>query len=116
MGVQLLVRLRIELRGRIVRQAADVDDRAAAIEVRLVDVPHVVHDELDAIHERIERLAAEEQAIEDLDRVALLEQCVNQDAAHVPSATDDEDLRHSHSFGEPCTIVRVIRDWSDDTG
>ena len=72
-GVHLPVGVRVVLRGRIVRQAREVDHAVDAVEGRGGDVAHVGHLDFDAAGVGLERTLAPIEAVEQPDVVPALE-------------------------------------------
>ena len=89
--VHLPVGVRVELGGRVVAQAAEVDDAVDAVERRGGDVADV-GDVTDSRRSRklAEGLVAEVQAVEQPDAVAALDELRDEDAADVAGAAGDE--------------------------
>ena len=92
--VHLVVRGRIELGRRVVGQAAEIYDGGDVVEDAGVHDAHVTDDQLDAITHGLQTVVAVNQAIEDLHRIAALQELFDQDGADVAGATDDEHLLH----------------------
>ena len=75
----------------IVRQAGEVQDRVAAVEHRGVEGADVALHQLDLVAHLGEAVVAEVELVEDADRLALVEQLADRDAADVARSAGDEN-------------------------
>src|SRR5262249_55028581 len=91
LGVDLLVGPRVELRGGVVRQTGEMQDRVAVLERGRVEGPDVSLDELDLVAHLGEALVAEVELVEHADGFALVEQLPDRDAADVAGSACDEN-------------------------
>src|SRR5205085_3886150 len=98
-GVHLVVGVGIELGGGVVGETAQVHHRGDVVEDRLLHGAHVAGHHLDPIAHLAQAVLAVDQAVEHLDRVAALEQLVDQYAADVTGAADDQNLLRLGAHG-----------------
>src|SRR5439155_16562229 len=106
---------RIELGGRIVREAGEVDHRVAAVEDGAVERPEIALDEVDLVRDPGESFVAEVELVEDADRLALVEELADRDAADVAGAPGDENHRAIDPLSGVPLYQGPIRFWSRRT-
>jgi hypothetical protein len=66
--------------------------------MRLVELPHVIDDQLDSVQEMLGGLPPEEHSVQDPDRIALCEELFGEDATDVSSSPYDQHFSHRASL------------------